>query len=187
NAENHPLTDFLKLVIHPAVDDGRLARIVDAAGAMRVINARELALAETEIADADAYFGTITPDLLRRATQLRWVQAPTSSLEHYLFPELVAHPCTLSNMRGLFSDVIADHVLGYVICFARNFHRYIRQQMRRHWEPFGGESERTTFAAGPGVTSAIDRNHPQLSDATMGIIGVGHIGAEIARRARAFG
>ena len=33
-------------------------------------------------------------------------------------------------MRGLFSDVIADHVMGYVLCFARNLHTYIRQQQQ---------------------------------------------------------
>lgn len=181
------MTDFLKLVMHPPVDDARLARIQSAAGAMRVVNAHDLQTANAEIVDADAFFGKITPELLRRAKKLRWVQAPTASLEHYLFPELAAHPCRLSNMRGLFSDVIADHVMGFVICFARNFHRYIRQQLARKWEPFGGEAARTTFASGPGVISEIDRNHPQLSDAVMGIIGVGNIGAEIARRAQAFG
>ena len=79
----------------------------------------------------------ITPPLLAAARRLRWVQSPTASLEHYLFPELTAHSCVLTNMRGLFSDVIADHVFGYIICFARNFHRYIRQQMMARWEPVG--------------------------------------------------
>jgi len=71
--------------------------------------------------------------------RLKWVQAPTASLEHYVFPELIAHPCTLTNMRGLFSDVIADHVFGYVLCFARNFHTYVRNQIARRWAPVGGE------------------------------------------------
>lgn len=181
------MTENLKLVMHPAVDDTRLARIREAAGPMRVVNARDTATAETEIVDADAFFGKLTPELLSRAKKLRWVQSPTASLEHYLFPELVEHPCVLSNMRGLFSDVIADHVMGFVICFARNFHRYIRQQAQRKWEPFGGEAERTNFATGPGVMSEIDRNHRQLSDCTLGVIGVGNIGGEIARRAQAFG
>ena len=36
-------------------------------------------------------------------------------------------PCVLTNVRGLFGDVIADQVMGYVLCFARNLHTYIRQ------------------------------------------------------------
>ncbi len=111
----------------------------------------------------------------------------TASLEHYLFPALIDHPCTLTNMRGLFSDVIADQVLGYVLGFARNLHTYIRRQVEHRYEPVGGEAARVSFATGPGVVNAMDRATIYLPDATMGIIGHGAIGSEIARRARAFG
>lgn len=176
----------MKLVIHPPVDAERLKKIVTAADRMMVVNAADEAVAVEQIADADAFFGKVTPAMLAAAQRLRWVQSPTASLEHYLFPALVEHPCVLTNMRGLFSDVIADHVFGYIICFARNLHRYIRSQMASRWEPVGGESERSAFAAGPGVVSAIDRSHMHLADATLGIVGLGSIGAEIARRALAF-
>jgi phosphoglycerate dehydrogenase-like enzyme len=177
----------MKLVIHPPVEAGRLERVRAAAGAMLVVNAPDETEAGRAIADADAFFGKLTPGLLRAAGRLRWVQAATASLEHYLFPELIAYPCTLTNMRGLYSDVIADQVFGYIICFARNFHRYLRNQLAGRWEPVGGESERASFAAGPGTVTAIDRAHLHLGDATLGIVGLGHIGTEIARRGLAFG
>jgi phosphoglycerate dehydrogenase-like enzyme len=177
----------MKLVIHPPVEAGRLSRIVKAAGSMAVVNAADEDEAARGMPNADAFFGKLTARLLAASRDLRWVQSPTASLEHYIFPELVAHPCTLTNMRGLFSDVIADQVLGYIICFARNLHRYIRNQMQARWEPVGGETERVTFAAGPGVVSAIDRAHMHLADATLGIVGLGSIGSEIARRALGFG
>jgi phosphoglycerate dehydrogenase-like enzyme len=112
----------MKFVIHPAVDEHRFAAIIAAAGEMQVVNAQDNIEALSAIADADAFFGKMTPELLAAAKHLRWVQSPTASLEHYLFPALVEHPLTLTNMRGLFSDVIADHVMGYVLCFARNLH-----------------------------------------------------------------
>jgi phosphoglycerate dehydrogenase-like enzyme len=177
----------MKLVIHPPVEAGRLAQITAAAESMTVINAADETQAVGAIADADAFFGKLTPAMLVAARRLRWVQAPTVSLEHYLFPELIGNPCVLTNMRGLFSDVIADHVMGYLICFARNFHRYIRNQLAGRWEPVGGESARTTFSSGPGIVNAIDRAHPHLGDMTAGIVGLGQIGSEIARRALAFG
>src|SRR5262249_58319635 len=98
------------------------------------------------LAGADAFCGRITPALVAAAGRLRWVQAPTASLEHYLFPALAEHPCVLTNMRGLFSDVIADHVLGFVLCFARNFPHYFLHQLAGHWEPVGGEAGRVAFA-----------------------------------------
>lgn len=176
----------MKLVIFPAVDEQRLARIHEAAGPIEVVNAVDERHAAVAVADAEAVFGKITPTLLAAATRLQWVQAATVSLEHYMFPDLVEHPCVLTNMRGLFSDVIADQVMGYILCFARNLHKYVRAQVRRHWEPVGGESQRSSFAAGPGVTTAIDRAHRHLSDLTLGIVGLGSIGGELARRASAF-
>jgi phosphoglycerate dehydrogenase-like enzyme len=177
----------MKLLIHPPVETLRLERIRAAAGTMTVVNAADEGEAIRRIADADAFFGKLTPRLLAAARNLRWVQAPTASLEHYLFPELIAHPCVLTNMRGLFSDVIADQVLGYILCFARNLHRYVLQQARGHWGPIGGEAERVPFATGPGVVNAIDRAHTHLADAVLGIIGLGGIGTETARRGLAFG
>ena len=177
----------MKLVIHPPVEPERLARITEAAGPMIVVNAATETEALAQMPDADAFFGKITPPLLASARRLRWVQAPTVSLEHYLFPELTAHPCVLTNMRGLFSDVIADQVLGYVLCFARNLHRYVLQQVQGRWAPVGGEGARVAFATGPGVVNAIDRAHLHLADCSLGIVGLGGIGAEVARRGLAFG
>ncbi len=177
----------MKLLIYPAVESERQSRIEAAAGEMTVANVADEAAAVDAISDADAFFGKLTPAMLAASKKLRWVQSPTASLEHYVFPQLIEHPCTLTNMRGLFSDVIADHVFGYILCFARNLHTYLRQQMARHWEPIGGEQARTSFSAGPGVVSAMDRAHMHLSDCTLGIVGLGAIGGEIANRADAFG
>jgi len=193
----------VKLVIHPPVEPERLAKIAEAAGAMTVVNAQDESGARAAIADAEAFFGKLTPDLLASARRLRWVQAPTASLEHYMFPALVEHPCVLTNMRGLYSDIIADHVFGYVLCFARNFHIYIRNQLEARWAPVGGkvadaapaarrgaaagQVEQQGFVTGPDHVSAVDRSHMHLADATLGVVGLGQIGSEIARRGLAFG
>src|SRR5262249_29287922 len=110
-AAKQKLGGRMKLVLHPPVEAERLSRIVAAAGTMSVVNAAYDGEALRQIPDADAFFGKITPPLLAAAKKLRWVQSPTVSLEHYMFPELIAHSCVLTNMRGLFSDVIADQVM----------------------------------------------------------------------------
>ncbi len=176
----------MKLVVHPPIDEERLAKIVEAAGPMTVANPADASEALREIVDAEAFYGKITPQLLAAATRLQWVQSLTASLEHYMFPELVEHPCRLTNMRGLYSDVIASQVFGYMICFARNLHHYIRRQGEARWEAVGGEAARTGIATGPVIQSAVDRAHMHLADATVGIVGLGAIGLEVARYAVAF-
>ncbi len=178
----------MKIVIHPAVEPDRLAALLETAdGRARLVNASTMDEVLAEVPDADAFLGKITPEALARAEKLRWIQAFTVSLEHYVFPELIEHPCSLTNMRGLFSDVIADQVMGYVLSFARNLHIYVRQQIQHRYEPAGGESARVNNAYGPAVINDMDRATIFLPETTMLVIGMGAIGCEIARRAMAFG
>ena len=107
-------------LIFPGVEAEKLARLEAAAPQLRFVNAADAATAQQEIVRASGFFGKMTLELLAAARQLEWIQTPTASLEHYLFPALVEHPCGLSNMRGIFSDVIADHVLGYVLSVANS-------------------------------------------------------------------
>lgn len=177
----------MKLLIHPPVSAARLAKIEAAAAPMRVVQAQDEAQAVAEIADADALFGYLSPAMLRAAEQLRWAQAPTASMEKYLYPELVASPVIVTNMRGIFSDVIADHVFGFILCFAKNFHIYIRQQTRSYWRMLGREANELPGYGGPGEVHPSDRAALTLGDCTLGVIGLGGIGSEVARRGLAFG
>lgn len=181
------MPSIVKLVVHPPLEEDRLRALSAVDPGLQVVNAASADEARAAIVDADAFYGKMTPALLAAAGKLRWVQSPTASLEHYLFPELSAHPCVLTNMRGLFSDVIADHVFAYVLCFARNLQHYILHQLATHWEPMGGESARVSLSSGPGLTNDIDRAHLHLADCTLGVVGLGAIGKEVARRAGAFG
>lgn len=177
----------MKLVLFPEVEAPRLRKIEAVAEGMLVANCSNESAAIREIADAEAFFGKLTPEMLASATRLKWVQSPTASLEHYIFPELAAHPLQLTNMRGLFHDNIADHVFGCLLCFARNLHIYIRQQARAEWKPYGGVKEGQEFRSGPAVTTGVDRAHTTLSGATLGVVGLGSIGSEVARRGVCFG
>ena len=131
------------------------------------VNASSEEEALEAIRTADALRGRITPEMLDVAERLRWVQTTGADLARYMFPALAESKVTLTNARGIYSDVIADHVLGFIICFARGLHTYIRRQMAHNWQ----------------------RGTPiiHLADQTVGIIGLGGIGIELARRCAACG
>jgi len=93
----------------------------------------------------------------------------------------------VTNMRGIFSDVIADHVFCFILCFAKNFHIYIRQQPQGLWQGRGRKIDELPGYAGPGEVDPSDRAALTLADCTLGVIGLGGIGAETARRGLVFG
>jgi phosphoglycerate dehydrogenase-like enzyme len=150
-----------------------LDRLRAAAPGIDLVLASDPEACRREIVDADAFYGNITPDVLSAATRLRWIQSPNIGQERYMFPALAAHPAVMTNAAGIFSDDIADHVMGFVLIFARGFHRYQRHQQGHHW------------AKAPGGGYPTDVIH--LPDATMGIVGLGGIGHAVAVRAHASG
>src|SRR5262245_1199538 len=177
----------MKLLLYPSVSDERLTKIREAAAPMEVVQAADETRAIAEIADADALFGYLHPAMLRAAKKLRWAQSPTASMEKYLYPELVQSAVVVTNMRGIFSDVIADHVFGFILCFAKNFHTYIRQQTQGVWRMLGRPANELPGYGGPGEVHPSDREAITLGDCTLGVIGLGGIGSETARRGLAFG
>jgi phosphoglycerate dehydrogenase-like enzyme len=101
---------------------------------------------------------------------LQWLQAPAAApTAGYYSPELIAHPVTVTNLRGIFNDRIPAHIMAYVLSFARGLHIYARQQREALWQPHGEASV------------------VYLPRATALIVGVGNIGAEAARLCAAFG
>src|SRR5437764_6287775 len=127
--------------------------------------------AKQAIAMADAAYGTIPPALLARAEKLRWRPPPQAARPAgYYYRELIQHPVAITNFREIYNDHIGAHVMAFVLAFARGLHVYLPQQQRRQWKKLPPDA---------GVV--------HLPEATALVVGVGGIGAEVARLASAFG
>jgi len=110
------------VMLPPQSDSSRaLARhIADAVPDATVIVAETAEDAKREIAAADAAYGTLPADILRHAQRLRWLQSPQAAPPAgYYHPELIAHPVTVTNLRGIFADRVPAHIMAYVLAFAR--------------------------------------------------------------------
>ena len=122
----------IKMVLQRALEDEYMQQIRDLGVETVVVESEEDILSAIE--DADAYFGGMSPQILKAAKKLRWVQATSAGLDGYYFPELRESDLTVTNIRGIYSDVIADHVFSMVMAFARGLHHYIRKQSQSKWD-----------------------------------------------------
>jgi phosphoglycerate dehydrogenase-like enzyme len=164
---------FTFLMLPPQTDLTRqwAKRLAETVLGMNLIVAEDAETAASAIVAADAAFGTLPPELLAKAKQLRWLQAPQAAPPAgYYYPELVAHPVAVTNFREIFNDHIGAHILAFVLAFARGLHVYIPQQLRRVWAK---PPEDQGVIALPGSTALI--------------VGLGGIGDEAARLLSAFG
>jgi phosphoglycerate dehydrogenase-like enzyme len=145
--------------------------VAHAAPDLQVQVAADRAVAFRMLPQADAAFGTLDAQLLACAPKLAWLQAPQAAPPAgYFFPELVAHPVQVTNFRGIYNDHVAIHAVAMLLALARGLPRYIRQQSRGEW-----------------VRHLADEDVLHLPESTVLVVGVGGIGAAIARMVRAFG
>lgn len=137
----------------------------------------QVALPETDdeaiesIADADAAFGVMPPEALGAAQQLRWLQSPAAAPPAgYYYPALIQHPVQVCNLRGVYNDHIAQHILMYVLALGRGLPYYMDAQRARRWDKDARKSA-----------------YVDLQESTALIVGLGGIGHETARLCNAFG
>lgn len=149
----------------------RLASIRGVAPNVMVIGGldRESALEHADQAHgADAHL--LTSALLKAAPGLRWAQSGSAGVDRYItIPELMARDeIVLTNMKGMYGPVIAEHVFAMMLSHTRNLPHYLDAGRRGAWDR--------------GSASAMTA----LQGRTMLVVGLGGIGSEIAMRADAF-
>src|SRR5690349_10525307 len=125
----------MHLVIWPQQSDEWVAAIREAAGAHEVVAPTSAAEALAAAREAEGWIGRLDRELLIASPHLRWVQSPSISLESIVFPELIDSDVTLTNMRHIYNDHIANHVLAFFLAHCRDLPHLIRRQIAGEWAP----------------------------------------------------
>lgn len=146
-------------------DDVARVKAVSDAAVVETAATRDEAI--SKVAQAEVYLaGHWSDELWQSAPRLRWVQSWGAGVEWLLTPGFVASPVVLTNAQGIYATPIAEHVIALTLCFSRGLNHLIRNQVKRQWR-----HSRVT----------------ELGGSTLGIVGLGGIGTEVARRARCLG
>ncbi len=126
------------------------------------------------VRDARIYMGFgIAEAVLEAAPDLVWVHTGSAGVGSSLSPTMLARDLLFTNSAGIHGPPMAEAVLAMILHFFRGYDFAVRNQGRAAWDtdPFYGA----------------DAPLRELSASTVGILGLGGIGEEVARRARALG
>ena len=119
-----------------------------------------------------AYTWILKDHELAQAPKLRWVHTSAVAVETLCLPELFARDVVVSNTRGVQAVPIAEHVMAVTLALSKQIPFVIENQRQARWAQNEFVGQRLPWL---------------LKGRTLGLIGVGTIGSEIAKRAEAFG
>jgi D-2-hydroxyacid dehydrogenase (NADP+) len=105
-------------------------------------------------------------DLVTKGKSLRWIHAMTTGVDKFLTFGLTKKEIILTNSRGAHAGQMTEHIFAFMLSFVRRFPVYYARQQECRWDN--------------------KVNMDTLSGKTLGILGLGSIGRELACKAKIF-
>ncbi len=124
---------------------------------------------QSQLKDAEVIVGwnaEAAKECLQNESKLRWVQVWSAGVNNMPMDQFKEKNIYLTNSSGVHAFPISEIIFALMLSFTRNLHIYMRNQMEAKWG--------NTF------------NPLEMHGKTIGILGVGVIGKETARIAKAF-
>lgn len=148
-----------------------------------VVSQRSLARNQMYRASAQEFATVLTPEIevlythttpfaLESAPNLRWVQVNSAGVDLLYDTPTWQSEIAITNASGIHAVQIAEYVLGMLLAYAHHFPEAARFQSGAHW---------------PAMSEKLVLATRELRGKTLGILGYGAIGREVARLAAAFG
>jgi phosphoglycerate dehydrogenase-like enzyme len=126
------------------------------------------------VAEAEIYFGYGIPaELIEAGAKLAWVHSGAAGVGGSLTPAMLESDVVFTNSAGVHAPPMAETVLAMLLHFGRGLDFAVTNKSQRVWDtdPY--------YVAGAPLA--------ELSSSTVGIIGFGGIGREVARRVASLG
>jgi phosphoglycerate dehydrogenase-like enzyme len=159
------MSDRLLIVTGSPAPEVRV-RIEDAASGMRIVYPASPEQLREHLPEAEAVAGTLTGADVARATRLRWIHSPAAGANADLSPELLERTdVTLTSSSGNGAIPLAEHSMLLMMMLNRDVPRWAAAQRERRWDRFV---------------------HGELTGLTLGIVGLGNAGTDLATKAKAF-
>ena len=159
------------------IDEEGQERIAGVSPKVNLTDASDIAKAERDgdataksrldalLAEAEVIFGRLPENPIARAPKLKWVQAVSAGVDRWQNTGIMDSSVILTSSSGIHATSISEFVLGFMLMIVKQAPQCFELKQTKQWR-------RPT----PSV----------LWGKTVGVVGLGNIGREIARLAKAF-
>ncbi|GIV78153.1 D-2-hydroxyacid dehydrogenase [Litorilinea aerophila] len=159
----------MKILIHYPFEPAQIQAFQELAerlGGHQVIHVTDEESAVAAAPEVEVILGHFRPAVCAAAPRLRWIQSFSTGMDKFLFPEIIEREeVQISNVAGLYASQGAEHAWALLLALARQIPLAVENRARRLWQ------------SGPVI---------QISGGTLGLIGLGGFGMEMAKRAQGY-
>ncbi|PKB65104.1 MAG: hypothetical protein BZY82_09660 [SAR202 cluster bacterium Io17-Chloro-G3] len=157
----------MKILVTANVSDAQVKRIRSISPDLEVLLPKTPEESEAQLGDTDVILGRFTPEIFRKARSLKWLQTSIAGADFLLFEEFAQSPIPLVTAKGIVGTHLAEQAWALILGLTRGVGLAVRN---RQWE----------------TRRAINSMASELSGKTLGVVGLGGTGIEVAKRALAF-
>jgi phosphoglycerate dehydrogenase-like enzyme len=109
---------------------------------------------------------TVPEELVQRMTNLKWLHVTRGGVNAYLTPSVKTRPIEVTGSKGIHGTVFSEFALACIFAFAKKIPDAIAAQQQKKWQKLAPV---------------------EVAGKTLGIVGLGTVGLELARKATALG
>lgn len=159
-----------KIVVNLDLDEKYIDEIKEVAPDWEIVSGKDTDELQEDLKGAEVILHwkkAIEKTVLEQNNDLKWVQTWSAGVNNLPLEQLSERNVSITSANGVHAYPISETIFALMLGLTRKIHTYVRQQQQKQWEHGDLKLE--------------------IHEKTIGVLGVGAIGLETAKIAKAFG